>query len=75
MTRSQILTTRIGDQVKVEVTGDDGRTLPDYATVQSTKHYGGTWLYRLYSGGAGGGYDTERGAINAAARAIRKAAR
>lgn len=74
MSTSDILTTRIGDQVKVEIwTPDHTTTLTDYGVVTPRPDAGNVWTWTLYSGESGAVATTERDAINAAARAIRRA--
>ena len=70
MAGKDVLTTRIGDQVKVEVRepGDSGRTIADYGNVAPKED--GTYGWHVASGASGESLDEER-AINACARAIR----
>lgn len=67
-----ILTTRIGDQVKVEILADDDTTLPNYGTVSPWEAEDGTpAAYWSVASGQSGTAETERKAVHAAARAIR----
>ena len=67
-----ILTTRIGDQVKVEILAADDTTLPNYGTVSPWEAEDGTpGAYWSVASGQSGTAETERKAVHAAARAIR----
>jgi hypothetical protein len=74
MAGKDVLTTRIGDTVKVEVYDPDnyGRTLPNYGNVNPIE--GDRYGWHLLTGQSGTAAD-ERRAINTAAKAIRAHAR